>query len=136
VIGKALKGGVGKVLEFGVSHPRIAIGGAALAGVSTALKKDARDPYVQETFLGAPNALSTITSGYTTAALRGYTGGDMASQQYAYGRNIAGADLDQIAGARIFGGYNLSPSAQRIRGSGRDAGRTDGSIVFGMYNTR
>lgn len=135
-----------------LNHPGLMLGGAVLAGAAAAQVGSALSPGVQETFLGAPNAVGTFAREQATAnLLQSYDprdrnnpydammrgGNVLASPQYLYGRPVAGGYLGNIAGSRTLGGYTLqgNPRTERIRGSGRDQ-PANGAMVFGMWNLR
>lgn len=138
-------------LNAAVNHPRLAIGGAVLAGAAVAQAQSALTPNAQEAFLGAPGAFGLIAREQATATmLHGYNPQDRANPydatvrggtvlsapSYLYGRPIQGNFMGDVAGSRVLGGYNIPSSYRnRIRGSGREQ-PANGAMVFGMYNLR
>jgi hypothetical protein len=149
------RAGVG-ALDWMARNPKKTIAGAAILGAGASLVDAAFSPEVQEQVWGDPDMVKIGRPGIGNALkasagavfMENFNEADVGdpysalnrggaayqTPQYIRGRPVQGPTLGNIAGSRVFGGYNISPT-KRIRGEG-SKNIADGSMVFGMWNAR
>lgn len=146
----------GGILNAMAAHPKSTIAAAIGLGAGASLVDAAFSPEVQEQVFGDPDMVkigrpgvgNMLKSSAQATFLEDYRASDMnnpyqalgrggavfQTPSYLHGRPVMGPALGDIAGSRVFGGFNISPT-NRIRGSGSN-NIADGSMVFGMWNAR